>query len=1065
MSVTVKYKNNDILSIPSSGDYHLNTQGKYLEDDIRIVAEAPPPGAAIIIDTLDSAGGTIREIITDSEVYLQDSKNVIPAPTSQDIYPDSGYTAFEHVTVDAIPAGTAGTPVATKGSVSNHSISITPSVTNTSGYIEGGTKTGTAVSVSANELVSGTLTISAGGTHDVTNYASASVASGSAGTPNATKGAVSNNSISITPSVTNSTGYITGGTKTGTAVTVSASELVSGTYNVTSAGTKSVINYANISVPTGEAGTPTATKGNVSNHSISITPSVTNTAGYISGGTKTGTAVSVSASELVSGTYIVDSAGTKDVINYASASVPSGTAGTPSASKGSVNNHSITVTPSVTNTTGWITGSTKTGTGVVVSASELVSGSQTITTNSTYDVTNLASVTVSVEGGGGGTGGIASTTQTLSAVSSSISFNAAEDPNSFLIISTSDIATGAAPYKVAAVVFDGTSIHAQVITNTSNAQITYDSSTFSKTYSNGTVTVTSSSRQFQVGQYQIIYSYGSSYTVGTSDVQVGSGATSITFTGLEEEPNYFSCIFKSNFGTSSGYQRVIATRLFDDDMAGLEMDSGAHYSTQHWSYSYNNGSLTITSQGTNAGGYFHQPGYYQLTYVTGSGGGGGGGGGNYQAKTVAPSTSQQVVKPDSSYDALSQVTVTPVSQTNLTAGNIKSGTTVTISNGQSNLWSVTGTYSGGGATYQTKTVTPTTSTQYVTPSTGYDALSQVTVNPIPSEYKIPTGNIRITANGDNIDVSNYATASVAVPTGGTNFQAKTVNPSTSTQYVTPDYGYNALSQVTVNAMPAGSAGTPTATKGTVSNNRISITPSVTNTTGYITGSTKTGTAATVSASELVSGTLNITGAGTVNVTNYASASVPSGTAGTPTATKGTVSNHSINVTPSVTNTTGFITGSTKTGTAVNIKASDLVSGSTTLTANGTYDVTNLAQVVVDMSYKAGDTITFTEVALPGIVTSSTKVAAISIFVGKSLANISSITVSAFTGGLRSPNGGMVNNTSSDVNWKTQSGITITASKQEDYIITVKLSSSSAFTNVSNNMPVVMWAGTVTLSFS
>lgn len=85
----------------------------------------------------------------------------------------------------------------------------------------------------------------------------------------------------------------------------------------------------------------------------------------------------------------------------ATKSVASGTAGTPTATKSAVLNHSLTVTPSVTNTTGYITGSTKTGTAVSVSASELVSGSQNITTNNTYDVTNLASVVVNVSGGGG----------------------------------------------------------------------------------------------------------------------------------------------------------------------------------------------------------------------------------------------------------------------------------------------------------------------------------------------------------------------------------------------------------------------------------------------------------------------------------------------------------------------------------------------------------------------------------------------------------------------------------------------------------------------------------------
>lgn len=227
--------------------------------------------------------------------------------------------------------------------------------------------------------------------------ASKAVASGTAGTPTATKGAVSNHQVSVTPSVTNTAGYISGGTINGTAVTVSASELVSGTYTVDSSGTKDVTNYASASVPSGTAGTPSASKGAVSNHSVSVTPSVTNTTGWITGSTKTGTAVTVSASELVSGTYNVTSSGTKDVTNYASASVPSGTEGTPTATKGTVSNHSVSVTPSVTNTGGYITGGTKTGTAVTVSASELVSGSETKTANGTYDVTNLASLVVALE--------------------------------------------------------------------------------------------------------------------------------------------------------------------------------------------------------------------------------------------------------------------------------------------------------------------------------------------------------------------------------------------------------------------------------------------------------------------------------------------------------------------------------------------------------------------------------------------------------------------------------------------------------------------------------------------
>ena len=131
------------------------------------------------------------------------------------------------------------------------------------------------------------------------------------------------------------------------------------------------------------------------------------------------------------------------------------------------------------------------------------------------------------------------------------------------------------------------------------------------------------------------------------------------------------------------------------------------------------------------------------------------------------------------------------------------------------------------------------------------------------------------------------------------------------------------------------------------------------------------------------GTLSISTNGTYNVTNYASAnvsvptgtartsadltasgatvtvpaglyseqatkSVASGTEGTPVATKGAVSNHAVSVTPSVTNIDGYIAGGTKTGTAVSVSASELVSGSETKTVNGTYDVTNLAELVVNV---------------------------------------------------------------------------------------------------------------------
>ncbi len=221
-------------------------------------------------------------------------------------------------------------------------------------------------------------------------------------------------------------------------------------------------------------------------------------------------------------------------------------------------------------------------------------------------------------GGGGGSGmTVATATATPSSASASISFTGLSgEPTSFVVISSADLATGASPYKTAAVVFDGTDLHGQTITNTNNAQVSYDDTHFSKTYSNGTLTITGST-YWQANEYKLVYTHGgNSANIDTADVQVGSGATSITFTGLTDEPDYFSCIFKSNFSTSSGYQRVITVVYDGNSTYGLAMDSGANADSS-WSYTYNNGSLTISSQSTSVGGYFHQPGYYQLTYGIG----------------------------------------------------------------------------------------------------------------------------------------------------------------------------------------------------------------------------------------------------------------------------------------------------------------------------------------------------------------------------------------------------------------------------------------------------------------
>lgn len=235
---------------------------------LQTITKTYTPSTSAVTDTITASSGYdgIEEVdVTVSAVQLADATGVI----DNTAFVTRNNTRYWDITVKgyaeragwvnegafgvsnttgylALPSGTSVTPTESSQTIGGANYMMEGAVTVnaiSSNYVGSGVTRRSSSDLTASGA---TVTVPAG---YYSAQASKAVASGTEGTPTATKGTVSNHQVSVTPSVTNGAGYIEGGTKTGTAVTVSASELASGNKAITTNGTDiDVVGYSTVSV-------------------------------------------------------------------------------------------------------------------------------------------------------------------------------------------------------------------------------------------------------------------------------------------------------------------------------------------------------------------------------------------------------------------------------------------------------------------------------------------------------------------------------------------------------------------------------------------------------------------------------------------------------------------------------------------------------------------------------------------------------------------------------------------------------------------------------------------------
>ena len=112
---------------------------------------------------------------------------------------------------------------------------------------------------------------------------------------------------------------------------------------------------------------------------------------------------------------------------------------------------------------------------------------------------------------------------------------------------------------------------------------------------------------------------GSGATVKTTTAKTSSNATSIQFTNLSAKPKMFSVVLDQQ-STLGSTRYVIAVHSDGTNTYGTWGYSSsntryAYYSDSYFTWTYNNGTLTITTNSSTNGGYFRSGYNYRLIYA------------------------------------------------------------------------------------------------------------------------------------------------------------------------------------------------------------------------------------------------------------------------------------------------------------------------------------------------------------------------------------------------------------------------------------------------------------------